>query len=424
MSRRMEIVGNILAEILNYTLAAALQILIFLDFIQQWPGFLRIVLLLFIPVFYYLVRELCKSRILFFLLHLLPPLGVISLWGRTSYEKAVFAVIVIVFALISIGRRLTEKENGMEAAAPPGAAGFFFFLYLVDNWQSAGKSSSYIMLLMIWYVLGYFLFFYFRRFSGYIDVNNRTTEHIPVKRAFYSSLGLMTGFLGISAAVICVGIGKQLPYRMIAGIKRILIIVITFLFSLIPKGEAQSEIWSGGPEKPEAVSPVYEPAEPSVLTWILNVLVYILGIAAIIALLAVVVISFIRLVEKAFQRKCRVYRETGEEEDKVESLLRTERRKKKGDEGMGFFMWGTPSYAVRRQYLRVISRKYKERKHEKTEKQPAGKTARECCEALFPEKEKEAGNFAELYEKARYSDALCDKEDVKQMKYLAGELLK
>ena len=108
----------------------------------------------------------------------------------------------------------------------------------------------------------------------------------------------------------------------------------------------------------------------------------------------------------------------------MESLLRTERRKKKGDEGMGFFMWGTPSYAVRRQYLRVISRKYKGRKHEKTEKQPAGKTARECCEALFPEKEKEAGNFAELYEKARYSDALCDKEDVKQMKYLAGELLK
>ncbi|MBO5057305.1 MAG: DUF4129 domain-containing protein [Lachnospiraceae bacterium] len=425
MSRRMEIAGNILAEILNYMLAIALQVVIFSDFVQQWPGFFRIILLSVIPVFYYMVRELCGSRSLFFLLHILPPVGVIALWSKTPYEQIVFAIISTVFALLSAGKRLTGKEVGMGAAPPPGAAGFFFFIYLVDGWQADGKSGNYVIVMMILYILGYFLYFYFRRFSEYMDVNNRTTEHIPVRHAFYSSFGLMIGFLGISAGVICIGIGRQFIYRIIAGIKRVFVMALTFLFSLIPEGEAQSEIWSGDMEKVELISPVYEASEPSVLIWILNALVYILGIAGIIVLLAAVVIGFIRLVERAFRQKGRLCQEDEEEEkDKVEFLLRPKRGKKKADEGMRVFVPREPSYMVRRQYLRTLIRRFRIIKNEGIEKQLRRGTARECCRSLFPERQKEAEAFAELYEKARYANAACNKADVRRMKHLSGELLK
>lgn len=313
MSRRLEIAGNILAEILNYMLAIALQVVIFSDFVKQRPGFFRIILLSIIPVFYYSVRELCGSRSLFFLLHILPPVGVITLWSRSPYEQIVFAVVSTVFALLSIGKRLSGKETGMGAASPPGAAGFFFFIYLADGWQAAGKSGNYVIALMILYILGYFLYFYIMRFSEYMDVNSKTTEHIPVKHAFYISFGLVTGFLGISAGVICIGIGRQFIYRIIAEIKRAFVMALTFLFSLIPQGEAQSETWSGDMEKMELISPVYEAAEPSVLTWIFNALVYILGIAGIIVLLAAAVIGFIRLVEEAFRQKAGLCQEEEEE---------------------------------------------------------------------------------------------------------------
>lgn len=425
MSRRMEIVGNVLAEILNYMPAMALQTVIFADFIQQWPGFYRIILLSAVPVFYYMVREYCGSRILFFLLHILPIAGVIGLWGKTPGEQIVFAVISAVFALLSIGRKLAGKESGMEAVPPPGAAGCFFFVYLADNWQADGKSGNYVTALMIFYILGYFLYFYLRRFSEYMDVNNRTTEHIPVRHAFYTSFGLMTGFLGISAGVICIGTGRQFIYRIAAGIKRIFVMVLTFLFSLIPEGEPQSEIQSGNMENIELIPQVYESSEPSAVTWILNALVYILGIAGIIVLLAAVVTGFIRLVEKAFQGKSRVRQEDGEEEkDKVESLLRPKRRREKTNERVRTFMSGEPSYMIRRQYLRTLIRRYRMIKNERTERHLRRGTARECCEKLFPERQKEAEAFAALYEKARYANGACDKEDVRRMKRLSGELLK
>lgn len=91
MSRRLEIAGNILAEILNYMLAIALQVVIFSDFVKQRPGFFRIILLSIIPVFYYSVRELCGSRSLFFLLHILPPVGVITLWSSRIFFLHLFS---------------------------------------------------------------------------------------------------------------------------------------------------------------------------------------------------------------------------------------------------------------------------------------------------------------------------------------------
>lgn len=425
MSRRMEIAGNILAEILNYMLAIALQVVVFADFIRQWPGFLRIILLSIVPVFYYLVREFCGSRSLFFLLHILPVAGAIVLWGKTPYEQAVFAIVAAVFALLSISKKLSGKDSGTEVASPAFMSGFFFFIYLIDDWQSGGKNGSCLTAMTMIYVLGYFLYFYLRRFWAYMDVNNRTTDHIPVKHAFYSSLSLIFGFLMISAGSICMGTDRQLADRIMAGIKKVLVMVLTFLFSHFPKGEAQSEIWTGDMEKNKFVPPPYETSEPSVFAWILNALVYILGIAGVIVLLAAVITGFIRLVEKAFRQKSGVCQEDEEEEkDKVEFLLRPKRRKKKAEEGMRIFTSGEPSYVIRRQYLRTLIRRYRSVKNEGIKKLMHGGTARECCKSLFPERPEEAEEFAGLYEKAKYANISCSKDDVRRMKRLAGELLK
>ena len=64
------------------------------------------------------------------------------------------------------------------------------------------------------------------------------------------------------------------------------------------------------------------------------------------------------------------------------------------------------------------------KRDEKEEKLLLGGTARECGRILFPEKGSAAYEFSRLYEKARYGQEPCSREDVRRMKRLSGELLK
>ena len=72
MSRKIEIVGNVLAEGLNYLLLAMIEIILFLSFLKHWPQMWRIALLLVVPLFYYVLREVCANVVLFMAAHIIP----------------------------------------------------------------------------------------------------------------------------------------------------------------------------------------------------------------------------------------------------------------------------------------------------------------------------------------------------------------
>lgn len=429
MNRRLEISGYILAELLNYTLVMALQVILFLDVAGWWPGNIRIFLPALLPVFFYLAREFCGSRLLFFALHILIPWGVAVLWGRNLYEKAIFGISVILLSLISIHRRLTKQGQGCGVIFPLAAAAFFFGFYLLDWYQTGGANIGYLIRFMIWYALIYFLHLYLMHFRQYMDVNHRTTENIPVNRAFYSSFGLVMGFLVISAAAICLGADRELFEAFGALVKKWLLSALSFLFSLLPKGgeaagEIEQAVQDGGGMM--EMMPPLEESGPSLLSKLLEGLFFLLGAAATAAVFGAVFLSFFRLINAAFERR---ERKTGEkrkegEGDKVEKLARPPREKKKPRRELTFPAARTPQQIMRRLYFVSLRRKYYIKRAEKEERLLRSGTARECCGAMFPEKKEEAEEFAGLYERARYGREACLKEDAKRMKHLSGELLK
>lgn len=426
MNRYLTFAGNILAEILNYIIIVSLQVLIFFDFLKRWPGSIRVACLVLIPVCYYLARSLCNHAGLFFLIHLLPVLGVIMLYGRETSEKVVFGGTAILLALISISKKLSRKPAGAEVILPPAAAGIFFAVYLADGLQGKGACGDYLMQLMSLYMLLYFLYFYFMQFLKYMEVNNRTTEHIPINRAFHLSFGLLAGYIGILAIVIFLLADRQLADRIASAIGRMFKAVIAFLFSFYRGGEAKADtVLFGAVTGEEAFSLPTEAAEPSFLAQILDVLLALVALIAAISLLIAVVIGFIRLIKGAFSvRKQKTSGKESEEGDRIESLILPERKEKKRRKESGFAPLRTPAQAVRRQYIRTLTHKYRVIREEKSRRLMQSGTARECSACFFKDKQAEAFEFAALYEKARYSKEECDREDVRQMKRLSAQLLK
>lgn len=427
MSRRIEIAGNIIAEILNYMLIIALQAILFLDIVNWQPGLWRILVPVSLPVFFYLVREFCASRILFFVFHILVPWLYVGLWGRNLQEKVIFGVSAAFVSLLSIHRRLSRQETGGEVIIPIAAAGLFCALYLLDAYHAQGQNTQLLTMLMICYALLYFLYLYLMRFLQYMDVNHRTTGNIPMNRAFGSSFGMVVGFLGISAVAIGLGADGQLFDALWELIRKGLLSALSFLVSLLPRGgeKAQEIITQTAGDGAGMMMFMEEDNGPTFLSRILDGIFFLVSAAITAVACGALILGFLRLVNAAFGGRIkRTARAQTQGEDRVEKMGRQRREREKKSRELSLFAAREPQQIIRRLYYVSLRRKYYNKRDEKEERLIRTGTARECCRGMFRDKEEPAEEFARLYERARYGKGPCAREDAKQMKRLSGELLK
>lgn len=427
MNQRIETAAGLLAEGINFLLAASAGYVI-IDDLAGGGGSLRELWLLFpIPLFYYGVRKLCPLLPLFLGLHLLPAAGMLFLYQEEPGKKLVMTGIVVLFALLSIRKRITSQVREMEAAFPPGAAGLMLALYLIDSLQGKGKNGVLILQMLIFFLTGYFMYLYLRQFLHYVDMNNRTTENIPVRHVFFSSLGLSAIYTVFSLLLLTLCSNREvidgLGGALREGIRRLL----SYLFTLKP-GEVgidpeQQAVQGGG-----MGFQLPPPEEPTLLGRILDVLLSVGALSLVLIAAAAGILALIRWFRSGFYRRERMGRKQRgqqEEQDKIERI--TQDKEEQGDKQNT--LWhrlkeaASPEEKIRRIYKRAVKKGMPSLREEKLTAHLAAATARECCLTLFPEKETEACDFAGLYEKARYGAGICTGEDVKRARKLSGTLL-
>lgn len=422
MNRKLEIIANSLAECLNYMLLAAVEVVLFLNFMKLWPGLFRIMLLMLLPVFFYFLREFCQSVLLFFAGHMLPIILVATSFGSNIYEQILLTIGVGIFAAMSIRRQLSGSEDkGMEAVPVIAASGLFMGLYLVDYGAGDGGASNYLVRLLFFYLAGYFLYAYAAGFLNYIDVNNRTAEHIPEKRAFGVSFGMMTAFTTGSLLLTFLMTNQELIEKVGQTIRELIVRFIRFLSSFLPKYQPEkvevqrtTQIWGEKVTLP--------PGETSVFVQILDVILTVFALVVVVLFAGSLMMNLYRMIKRASWGRKNT-EEKKEEEDKIESIFTLERKKKKREKISGFFTPKTYSQQIRRLYCKTIWQKYKVLREEKTAKLIKESTPRECCIRLFADKEEQAILFVNLYEKARYAKEQCTMQEVLQMKSYANILL-
>ena len=209
MGRRLEIIKNVIAEVINYLILFAAGVVVWGDFMDTRPNLWLFLAVGMVPLFYYVVRERCGSFWLFMLLHLLPWVGFWLLY-RGIFERILLFFLLAVITLMSLSRTLKGLSAGMDAAHPVFAALVFWALYLVDGRFGGGAWSSFLLYVGTGFAVGYLLRYFFRQFIRYIDVNNRTTENIPTGHVFRSAVVLAGGFTAAVGGLMIFGTDKRL----------------------------------------------------------------------------------------------------------------------------------------------------------------------------------------------------------------------
>jgi hypothetical protein len=423
MNRRIELLKNITAEILNYLVVCSCAYIILVDFAKVQPGVWQLTVLLIIPLFFYGLREWCDRLWLFLVLHGLPLCGILFLYHGKAIYKVIYIAIVLFYTGLSISKRIHSTGRGMEAAAPPAVAGIYLALYLLDTVQGGGENGALLLQLLICFAAGYFIFYYLRQFLSYVDINARTTENIPVKNVFYSSAGLAVGFTVIAFWLITICANRSLIEKISAAIRAF----IRKLFSLIRITPGEVNILpeitdkQGGGAFPD----LGEAVEPSLFMQIMDVVLTLAAFGLILFFLVSGIVALKRILQDGFARKA--YRPSFEETaytDQVESISRREggRRAKRGSLAERWKKAASPEERIRRIYKRTIRKNIPVWEGERVEGLLDMATARECCFQVFADDISSAEEFVRLYEKARYGRMLCRQEDVSRMKELSEKL--
>ena len=426
LNRGIEIIKNIVAELLNYLLLFSIEYVLIVDFFKLKPDTMALIALSLVPLFYYFAREKCGKFIFFFLMHLLPIMLIMILYNGHMVQKGVLLIITVVMMILSISRRFSAYTWGMDAAMPPAVVGTYLVLYLMDAGQDGGKCAVMLLQSIIAFMTGYFVYYFLKQFLRYVDVNNRTTDHIPVNHIFFSAAGLAFGFTVIGGVATLLTSDRELMEKVGAVIQNAIISLLVFIFSLFPDQKLAQEVeQQHGMQAGISLMGLLGAGEASLFAKIMDVVFTVLSIGVTLLVLVGFSAGIVKLIQVTFRRKqLKLVAEDDGHQDKVESLNRKTKKKEKV-ELSGWRRWKeafSPAEKIRRLYRRVLAGTVHDWENEDKSRVIKQATARECLTKLFPDTQAEAMEFAQLYEKARYGAGRCTTEDVKAAKVLADKL--
>ena len=418
--RKLEIAVNILAEGLNYLLFASLAHVLLTDFTKQGSDCVLLVLGGLFPVLCYLLRERCGKLFWFLVLHGAAVVLAVLLVPGELTQRILFGIGASFFAILSLTRRLSGGKAGMDAMMPPVAAGIFAGLHFLDARQGQGLLASLLLWLFCIYMAGYLFYYYLKRFDWYVDVNNRTTEKIPMGNLFFSTASLAGMFILIAFFTAALGLSEEFAEKVQKLLSGLLVMLGTFLYGILPEEHGGITL-SRGQEQAVDFEEMFGPAkEPSILARLLDILIGVFAVAVLAFLCFRLIMRLIAGIREGFAR-----REQGRDQkemdfwDQVETLKEDNKRKPKRKilhQAKEFF---SPEEQIRKSCRRLIE---KAELGKDAHDLIRGETIREKLTRLFPEKEKEGKELASLYEKARYAADRCSHHEAKRARELSQQL--
>ena len=378
-----------------------------------------------IPFGFYLVRQKVHHFLPLVLFHgvgvgIYYVLAQFLVSGEHSVSKVFFMLVGIGFTIYSIYLRLMTDSFMDGMVAMPFAVGFVAVAIYAQHYLGNKEWDSYYKLPLIIVLAFYFLNYYLREYSNFLVVNASSTGILPEKEIFHSGMRLTVLYTLIGVVILICTAQYSWLQNILTALKALITKILRFIFSLFPEREQeeitiiQNEIVSGqGMELPEA-------GEPALFWKIFEVIAVI---ALMVCLLLVIYFSlrkFFAFVIKMMQKrgiapKNIVTYEAVDVREKCEIKKKINRRNSPL-EMLGFL---DAKEKIRRIYKKKASGYKPSPLMEKSLNQ---KEFSQEKLGFYTVREMESfmasGEFASIYEKARYSSEPCTAQDVKMMKEL------
>lgn len=297
----------------------------------------------------------------------------------------------------------TNKRDTMSALLFPicSATVVVFFLHCMG---STGYDIYYVVLLIVLTAM-YFIGCYVERCLDFLRMNAESAGYIPERTIFYAGLRSVLCYTGLGVLLLVILANTVSLKRLMEWLKNGFLALLRYLFHFFSRErqsieEMEKQVLEGGPD----IIDLSGPEEPFFLWQILEKLLYVTVALALVYLLVKAVKELIGFIRRYLEgRVSRQEYTAGEFSDKREKIGLASGRKKRNA-----FKSFTVTERIRRQYKRRVwaDQKLQESKSFNLTDCTAREYARFSGRAAV----------ADLYEKARYSDRVCNKEDLKHMK--------
>ena len=364
-----------------------------------------------VPVFFFFIRRYTNAFYIMALSHII----CLALFFFLPYPSL---VVKVLFYLYGIGLfinsfviRLRTEERLDEAIAPAASVSIIAVLLFVLYYQEHPGFDIYFIAMAAIYFICYYIRYYLQHYLYFMTVNANSTGYIPHREIFTSGIRL-TGIFSFFAVILLVlfsdigwlsELARQLKNAVIWLREHG---VFAWLASLFDK---EYEPMTNQGNNAEQLSSGFMPlelGEPGMFWVILEKATLIIVPIVILCLLCFALFQFIKMLKEVFRKKRMSAEETSGES--IRDIRETYEIKKKKGTQKEFFVFLSPEKRIRRIYKQRIWTKRAALDAKGNVHPLQTYTARECG-LLLSESE-----LALVYEKARYSDAKCTKDDVKR----------
>ena len=411
-----------------YPLAMTLSTL-FQDLVaEERPSMLIWMLGGLISFSYYFARKTLHNLVPLFAFHA-AGLGVtyglsFLLSPNSSVNRGIFVMVGIGFVCYSIYLRLMTEDFEDRPILMPAAVGIIAVSLFMQHYRENMAWDSYYTLSLILVVALFFIANYVKEYLNFLTVNASSSGILPEKEIFRSGLYMTTIYTAIGAAVLLMT--SQLSWlKVILGtLRQAIYNVISFISSLFPnKSDGEVHIINDEKVGGGAGFQFPEPGERSPIWDVIEIFVYIILILGVLLLIFYGIKNFFgfanKMMDKRSNKKDGVIRTT-EEIDVREKCEIHKSKEKKNRSLKDIFGFLDSGERIRQIYKKqaasfkpspLMNDPYKKSaQKEFSQEKLSYYTVREMERYMNSEP------FAEIYEKARYSNEECTPQDVKRMK--------
>ena len=364
-----------------------------------------------IPIFFFFIRRYTNGFFTMALSHTVCLVLFFFLPYPNLITKIMFCLYGIGLFINSFVIRLRTGQRLDEAISPPAAVGIIAVPLFVLYYQEHPGFDIYYIAMAAIYFICYYIRYYLQHYLYFMTVNANSTGYIPHKEIFASGIRL-TGIFSFFAVILLVlfsdiGWLSELARQLKNGIIWLREHgIFAWLASLFDKEYEPITNQGNNAEQLSSGFMPLELGEPGLFWVVLEKAALTIVPIVIFCLLCFVLFQFIKMLKEIFRKKRILDEETIGES--IRDIRETYEIKKERGAQKEFFAFLSPAERIRRIYKQRIWTKRAALAAKGNDHPLHTYTARECG-LLLSESE-----LALVYEKARYSNAKCTKDDVKR----------
>lgn len=361
------------------------------------------------PIIGRIIADKCKKKWMFILCNIMLMIGLVALCKMTGRYYPLYLIGMFIYTLCTLNMKLTHNKHLFNAILSPTLPIVFSLCFiLLFRYLKYSTYDIYFIYTNIVLIVVYVIHYFLDKYVNEIKMNSDTAGNMPGDAIFKSGLKAIVLFLGILVPLMLFVSNLEVVKAFFNILFDWFIKILRFILSLLPSDDGTTA------EAPISINPTALPEGGdgnSIIGKIMEVIFGVIVGGTLLFFLEILIVNLYKYIKELIFGRFK-----GKEQYESRNTFGDKREKLRNKEVINkpkkkLLIALSVDEKVRRLYQKtLLNDKEYTKTNQSTNNDIEYITAREY------EKTRELNGFANAYEKARYSNEVCTKEDYKMMK--------